>query len=327
VTHSLRAWAETWPLVRPFAISRGTKTQAHVIVCVVEGEGCIGRGECVPYARYGESVGSVLASIRESAPAIAAGMDRPGLIERLPAGAARNAIDCALFDWEAKSQGRPAWDIAGVAVPAEQTTAETIALDDVEGMARAARLVSDRPLLKVKVPRDDVIARLTAVRRAAPSAGLIVDANEAWDRQTLDMVCQPLADLGVKMIEQPLPAGEDGALAGYRGVVPLCADESFHTAADLERLKPLYQIMNIKLDKAGGLTAALALARAVHAAGLHVMIGCMVATSLAIAPALLLGSLATVIDLDGPLWLARDRAPALAIRAGRIAPPPAELWG
>ncbi|MFZ1414736.1 MAG: N-acetyl-D-Glu racemase DgcA [Defluviicoccus sp.] len=327
MTRSLRAWAETWPLARPFAISRGTKTQAHVIVCTVEEDGCIGRGECVPYARYGESVGSVLASIREAAPVIAAGLDRPGLIERLPAGAARNAIDCALFDWEAKAQGRRAWDIAGVAAPAVQTTAETIALDDVDGMARAARALSDRPLLKVKVGGYDVIARVAAVRRAAPRARLIVDANEAWDRQTLDAVCQPLADLSVEMIEQPLPADEDGALAGYRGLVPLCADESFHTAADLERLKPLFRIMNIKLDKAGGLTAALALARQVHAADLRIMVGCMVATSLAIAPALLLGTLATVIDLDGPLWLANDRTPGLTIRAGRIGPPPAELWG
>ena len=327
MTRSLRAWAETWPLARPFAISRGTKTQAHVIICVVEGDGCIGRGECVPYGRYGESTGSVLASIREAAPAIAAGLDRPGLLERMPAGAARNAIDCALFDWEAKVQRRPAWDIAGVAAPAEQTTAETIGLGDVEAMARTARALSDRPLLKVKVGRDDVMARVAAVRREAPRASLIVDANEAWDRQTLDTVCQPLADLGVEMIEQPLPAAEDDALAGYSGLVPLCADESFHTAADMERLKLLYRIMNIKLDKAGGLTAALALARAVRAAGLEVMIGCMVATSLAIAPALLLGTLAKVIDLDGPLWLARDRTPSLSIRAGRIPPPPAALWG
>ena len=327
MTRSLRAWAETWPLARPFAISRGTKTQAHVIVCAVEGDGGIGRGECVPYGRYGENAGSVLASIREAAPAIAAGMDRPALLTLFPAGAARNALDCALLDWEAKVQGRPAWNIVGVAAPSVQTTAETVALDDIEGMARAARLVSDRPLLKVKVGRDDVIARVAAVRSAAPHARLLVDANEAWDRPTLEAVCQPLADLGVEMIEQPLPAAEDEALAGYGGPVPLCADESFHTAADLKRLQPLYQIMNIKLDKAGGLTAALALARTVHAAGLDVMIGCMVATSLAIAPAMLLGTLATLIDLDGPLWLARDRAPGLSFHAGRIDPPPAELWG
>lgn len=324
---SLRAWEESWPLARPFAIARGTKTEARVVVCAVEGDGVIGRGECVPYARYGESVGSVLATVRAAGPDVAAGLDRSALLHRLPAGAARNALDCALYDWEAKRQGRRAWEIAGLPAPGILPTAETIVLDDAGRMAAAARELRDRPLLKVKVGRADVVARLAAVRAAAPRARLIVDANEAWDRPTLSAVCEPLAALGVEMIEQPLPAGEDAALASYRGPIPLCADESFHTPADLDRLAPLYQVMNIKLDKAGGLSAALTLAQDVQARGLGVMIGCMVATSLAIAPALVIGALATVLDLDGPLWLARDRTPGLRIEGGRIAPPEPALWG
>ena len=321
---------EVWPLARPFTISRGTKTAAEVVVAEVSGERdghrIVGRGECVPYPRYSESVDAVLTTLRAEAGAIAAGLQRRDLLERMPAGAARNALDCALWDFEAKDTGIPAWRRAGMVEPKPAVTAETIALGSPDAMAAAARELRDRPLLKLKLGGEAVVPCVRAVREAAPLARLIVDANESWNLDLLKQVTPELADLGVAMIEQPLPAGADAALAGFASAVPLCADESCHDAADLAKLDG-YRAVNVKLDKAGGLTAALALARAARDAGLGVMLGCMVGTSLAMAPAMVLAGLADVVDLDGPLWLARDRTPPLRFERGIVYPPDPALWG
>ncbi len=327
MTRRLRVRRESWPLARPFSIARGTKTSADVVVAEIEDDGIVGRGECVPYARYGETIEGVVARLEIERGAIADGLDRHALQTRLPAGAARNALDCALWDFDAKAAGRPAWEMAGVAPPQPTVTAETIGLDNPEAMGRAAARLAGRPLLKIKLDGEHIVERVTAVRTAAPKARLIVDANEAWDLARLDAAGPALAALGVAMIEQPLPAACDAALAGYRGPIALCADESMHTAADIAGLAPRYQMVNIKLDKAGGLTEALRAVAAARAAGLGIMVGCMVCTSLAIAPALLLAAAAGVVDLDGPLWLARDRAPALHYRDGLLLPAPAALWG
>lgn len=321
---------EVWPLARPFTISRGTKTAAEVVVAEVgTGRGerrIVGRGECVPYPRYRESVDAVLTALCAEAGAVADGLGRDNLLGRMPAGAARNALDCALWDLEAKDTGVPAWWRAGVAEPKPAVTAETVALGHPDAMAAAARALQDRPLLKLKLGDDDVVSCVSAVRKAAPLARLIVDANESWSLDLLKKVTPELVNLKVAMIEQPLPAGADAALAEFASPVPLCADESCHDLADLARLGG-YRMVNVKLDKAGGLTAALALARAARDAGLGVMVGCMVGTSLAMAPAMLLAGLADVLDLDGPLWLARDRVPPLRFERGIVYPPDPALWG
>jgi len=324
---TLRVSAESWPLRRPFAIARGTKTTAEVVVAEIACGGVTGRGECVPYPRYGETATDVVAAIEALASAIADGLDRDTLTETLPPGAARNAVDCALWDLEAKAAGRRAWDLAGLEVPEPTVTAETIGLGTVEDMAADAAALTDRPLLKVKVGCDAVVERLQAVRDAAPAARLVVDANEGWDLEILQAVGDDLAALGVEMIEQPLPAGDGGGLDADACPVPLCADESCHTAADLGRLVGRYRLVNIKLDKTGGLTGALDLARAARAVGFGIMVGCMVGTSLAMAPATLLTGFADVVDLDGPLWLARDRDPGLRFENGTVFPPDAALWG
>jgi L-alanine-DL-glutamate epimerase-like enolase superfamily enzyme len=318
---------ERWPLVRPFTIARGSKSEAVVVVACIETDAGIGRGECVPYARYGESVEAVVEAIESLAPAIEAGVDRRALLDLLPAGAARNALDCALVDLTCRETGRPAWQLLEMPAPATVVTAETIALADIDDMAAAAAHLARRPLLKIKVGADDVVARVARVRAEAPLARLIVDANEAWTMALLEEVLPALAREGVVMIEQPLPAGADASLAGFVSPIPLCADESCHTALGLDRLPNGYAMVNIKLDKAGGLLAATELARAARDRGLAVMVGCMVATSLAIAPALLLAGTADIVDLDGPVWLAADRQPGLSISNGLIAAPPPGLWG
>jgi L-Ala-D/L-Glu epimerase len=330
---------EVWPLARPFTISRGTKSRAEVVVAEISaeigaggnaagshGRRIVGRGECVPYPRYGETVEAVVAALRARADALADDLTPVALLQRMPAGAARNALDCALWDFEAKRSGVPAWMRAGVAEPRPAVTAETVALASPEAMAAAAHALCDRPLLKLKLGAEAVVERVAAVRQAAPRARLIVDANEGWSFGLLTEVTPELAVLGIEMIEQPLPAGADAALAGFASPVPLCADESCHGIEDLAKLAG-YRMVNVKLDKAGGLTAALALARAARAAGLAVMVGCMVGTSLAMAPALLLAGLAEIIDLDGPLWLAHDRTPPLRFEGGVVHPPDPDLWG
>jgi len=318
---------ESWPLARAFTISRGSKTEARVVTVTLEREGAVGRGECVPYARYGETVEGVMAALEAARPAIEAGGGRDRVAALLEPMAARNALDCALWDLEAKSTGRPAWSLAGLPEPRPLVTAYTLSLDEPERMGEAAWLERDRPLLKLKLGRAGDRERLAAVRRAAPDARLIVDANEGWSEEDLPALFVACADQGVELIEQPLPAGADAALVRIQHPVPVGADESAHRADTLHELAGRYDAVNIKLDKTGGLTEALAMASQARAQGFGVMVGCMVATSLSMAPAVLLAQGASVVDLDGPLLLARDRDPGLTYQGSLLEPPRPELWG
>lgn len=321
----LIARSESWPLNRPFRISRGVKTAAEVVVVELHEEGRSGAGEAVPYARYGESSASVMAQIESVRSALEAGMTRAALQIALPPGAARNAVDCALWDLEAQLTRRSVADLAGIVVPSEIITAVTISLDTPERMAEAAAGLTAAPLLKVKVDASEPLAQLRAVRAAAPAARLIVDPNESWSPALLERLLPDIAALDADLIEQPAPAADDAALEHIASPVPICADESAHTSADLERIAPRYQAVNIKLDKAGGLTEALAMRARAEALGLTIMVGCMVCTSLAIAPALLLTVGVPFADLDGPWWLARDRDNGVRISDGRLHP--SALWG
>jgi len=323
----LAARAEHWPLATAFVISRGAKTQADVVVAEIVESAYRGRGEAVPYARYGETVEGVLRQIEAVRGQIEAGAGCKELQELLPAGAARNALDCALWDLAAKKAGVRAWVLAGRARLDPVKTCFTISLGDPEIMAQAARANARRPMLKVKIGGPDDLEGVAAVQAAAPRARLIVDANEALTFDELRRLAPEFARLGVKLLEQPLPAGDDAVLEGYDSPVPLCADESLHTRGELAACAARYGLVNVKLDKAGGLTEALALAGAAKAMGLGVMVGCMVATSLAMAPAVILAQGAPFVDLDGPLLLARDREPGLAITGSLIEPPSADLWG
>lgn len=327
MTRRVDARAESWPLARPFAISRGVKTAADTVVVEIEHDGAIGRGECVPYPRYGESQQSVLAAVHGIADRLKGGLDRIGLLQVLPAGAARNAVDAALWDLEAKTGGRRVWQLAGLPEPGPVDTAVTIGIDTPEAMAERAKELSDYPLLKVKLDREQVMERLAAIREAAPAPRLVVDPNEGWDVGMLAALVRPLADLGCEMIEQPVPAGDDAGLREISSPVPICADEACHTASDLDRLQRLYDMVNIKLDKTGGLTAALELKKRAEAGGFGLMVGCMVAGSLAMAPAVLVAQACRIVDLDGPILLKQDRDPSLAIEAATIQPPAPELWG
>ena len=311
------AVAERWPLAAPFAIARGVKDHAEVVVATVDDGRCQGRGECVPYGRYGETVADVLACVD----GFAGPFERQALLTAMPPGAARNAIDCALWDLAAQHAGHPAWELAGVPRPTPCATAYTLSLDAPAAMAAAAAAVRQRPLLKLKLGSGDIdadIARLRAVRRTS-AARLIVDANEAWSLAELEAFMPAAQEAGVALVEQPLPAAQDAALAGRRFPVPLAADESIHDGANLAEVAERYQAVNIKLDKAGGLTQALALVRKAQTMQLGIVVGCMVGTSLAMAPALLLATFADVVDLDGPLLLARDRPPGLAYEDGQVA--------
>ena len=318
---------ESWPIAGAFVIARGAKTEARVLVAEITDGPHRGRGEATPYPRYGESVDGCLAEIERVRETIEAGADRLQLQRLLEPGAARNVLDCALWDLEAKAAGRRAWTLAGFPRLEAVQTCFTLSLAPAPEMAEAARAAAHRPVLKLKIGGPDDLDRVEAVRAAAPAARLVVDANEALDLDTLRRVAPDFARLGVILIEQPLPAGHDEALEGYDSPVPLCADESLHTRAELPACARRYACVNIKLDKAGGLTEALALRSAARASGLEVMAGCMVATSLAMAPALMVAQGAAVVDLDGPLLLARDRQPGLAITDSMIAPPEADLWG
>ncbi|MEM7170914.1 MAG: N-acetyl-D-Glu racemase DgcA [Pseudomonadota bacterium] len=318
---------ESWPLAQVFTISRGSKTDAQVAVAELAQGGQVGRGECVPYARYGESLDSVVAQIETLRADLAAGMTRQDLQSALPAGAARNALDCAFWDLEAKTAGQRVWDLAGLPAPGPVTSAYTLSLDSAEKMRASAAENAHRPLLKLKLSGPDDLARVEAVRAGAPDARLIVDANEGWDLRDYETLAGPLKGLGVEMIEQPLPAGQDQDLATLDRSVPLCADESCHDRGSLTALKGRYDIVNIKLDKTGGLTEALKLKAAAEAAGFGIMVGCMVATSLAMAPALLVAQGAAIVDLDGPLLMAKDRANGLTFEGSLVHPPKAELWG
>jgi L-alanine-DL-glutamate epimerase-like enolase superfamily enzyme len=324
---TLRVATERWPIAGAFTISRGSKTEAEVVVAEVSDGLYRGRGECVPYARYDETAEDVGAAIAALAPQVAAGLDRAALQRLLPAGAARNALDCALWDLAAKRAGRPVHELAGVAPPAPRVTAYTISLGSPDVMAEAAAKAAARPLLKVKLGQPGDAERIRAVRAAAPAAELIVDANEGWTTESLAENLAACAAAGVTLVEQPLPADDDAALAACAHSIPVCADESVHDRASLARLAGKYDAVNIKLDKTGGLTEALALADEAERNGFALMVGCMIATSLAIAPALLLATRARVVDLDGPLLLARDRPHGLRYDESRVHPAGPELWG
>ncbi|WP_395665057.1 N-acetyl-D-Glu racemase DgcA [Methylocella sp.] len=318
---------ERFPIAGTFAISRGVKTEAVVIVATLEGEGARGRGECVPYARYGESVERALADVETARAALEAGAGRDALQALLAPGAARNALDCALWDFEAKRSGRRVHEIAGLPAPRAVSTAFTLSVGTPEDMATAARRAAARPLLKVKLAGEGDEARLAAVRAAAPAATLIVDANEAWAPHDLERRLEACARAGVALVEQPLPAGRDEALARIARPVPVCADESVHARAGLAALRERYDAVNLKLDKTGGLTEMLACARDARALGFDLFVGCMVASSLAMAPALLVAGEARYVDLDGPLLLARDRPEGLVYEGSQILPAPPALWG
>ncbi|MBS3647063.1 dipeptide epimerase [Pseudaminobacter sp. 19-2017] len=327
MTRVLLAQPESFPIAGSFTISRGSKTEAEVICCTIVENGTAGRGECVPYRRYGETIASVLAAIEERRADIERGITREELIEAMPAGAARNALDCALWDLEAKRSGRTVAQMLAIARPEPITTAFTLSLDTPEKMAAQARANSDRPLLKVKIGGQGDVERVQAVVEAAPRSRIILDANEGWTEADLAENLEMAARLGVSLVEQPLAAGQDEALRGISRPVSVCADESVHTADHLERLVGLYDAVNIKLDKAGGLTAALQLKTRARELGFGIMVGCMVGTSLGMAPAVLLAQDADFVDLDGPLLLARDREPGLIYAGSLVSPPSSDLWG
>lgn len=318
--------SERFPIAGTFTISRGSRTEAEVIACTIADGPHRGHGECVPYRRYGETMESVLAEIEAARGLVEAGSDRTALLAAMPAGAARNALDCALWDLEAKASGIPVANRLGI-TPAALETAYTLSLDTAEAMAAQARANAGRPLLKVKLGADGDVERIRAVIRAAPSSRIILDANEGWSEEDVAGKLATAAELGVALVEQPLPAGRDGILKEIAHPVPVCADESVHQAGDLDALAGLYDAVNIKLDKAGGLTEALRLRDLARAMGFGVMVGCMVGTSLAMAPAVLLAQGADFVDLDGPLLLARDREPGLVYRGSLVVPPSPALWG
>ncbi|MGK7651091.1 N-acetyl-D-Glu racemase DgcA [Roseovarius sp. B08] len=314
---------DVFRLAQVFTISRGSRTEAKVLTVRVTQDGVTGWGECVPYARYDETLDSVTAQI-ESLPEE---VSREKLYDLLPAGAARNAVDCALWDLQAKQAGTRVWDLAGLPAPGPEITAYTLSLDDPEKMQEQAAKNAHRPLLKIKLGTPDDMPRLEAVRVGAPGAKIIVDANEGWSAEVYADLAPHLVRLGVALVEQPLPAAEDEALLGVERPVPVCADESCHDRASLPNLKGKYDMVNIKLDKTGGLTEALALREAALAEGYDVMVGCMIGSSLAMAPAVLVAQGATVTDLDGPLLLAEDRDEPLIFDAAGVHPPTAKLWG
>lgn len=321
--------AQSWPIAGAFTISRGSKTEARVVVASVTENGLTGRGECVPYARYGESEKDVVAAIKAQQQALSDGMTREQLQRAMPRGAARNALDCALWDLEAKLAGRQVWELAGLMVPRALTTAYTLSLGTPDEMREAARAAAHRPLLKLKLGdgSNEDIARVEGVRAGAPNAALIVDANEGWKAEDVLPMAHELARLGVSLIEQPVPAQDDEVLRGIESPVPLCADESAHGLEGMKRLVGLYDFVNVKLDKTGGLTEALSVMRCAKRRNLRVMVGCMVATSLAMAPAMLIAQMADYVDLDGPLLLARDREPSLRYEGSLVYPPEPALWG
>jgi len=324
---TLRVRAESWPVRGHWTIARGSVTEIDVVVVEMEAEGVLGRGECRPYPRYGESVDSVIAAIEPLAQGVAGGLDRQGLQRALPPGAARNAVDCAFWDLEAKRAGHRVWQFLGLSPPKPVATAYSLSLDTAEAMGRSAAENAERPMLKLKLSGPDDLARVEAVRANAPRARLIVDANEGWSLDDYVSLAPKLDVLGVELIEQPLPAGEDAVLASLHRPVPVCADESCHDTKSLADLVGRYDAVNIKLDKTGGLTEALRLADAARAQGFTIMIGSMLSTSLAIAPATLLAQNAAVVDLDGPLLLARDREHGLHYEGSLVSPPEPELWG
>ncbi len=318
---------ESWPLQQPFVISRLRQETAELVVVELAQDGLVGRGETERAEAFDPGAAPVVEEIERVRAEIEQGATRHELLSLLPAGNARTAVDCALWDLEAKAAGRPAWELAGLEEPGPTSTAYTLSLGAPEAMAAEAARNAARPLLKLKLGGAGDLERVAAVRAAAPNCRLIADANEGWKDIDLEVFLRGLADLGVALLEQPLPAGHDAALAELEHPLPVCADESFRDRASLAALAGRYDCVNIKLDKAGGLTEALAAARAAQAAGFRLMLGCNVGTSLSMAPACLLAGLADFVDLDGPLLLARDRNPGLTYRGSVITPPTPALWG
>jgi L-Ala-D/L-Glu epimerase len=324
---TLAARHDRFALNKPFRISRGVKTEADVVTVSIRAEGVEGRGEGVPYPRYGESVETALAAIDGVRPAIEAGAGREELLALLPAGAARNALDCALWDLEARLAGTSVATLIGAEEPGPVASALTVVIDTPMMMAVAARRIADAPLLKVKVDGRLPDAQIRAVRNAAPNARLIVDPNESWDRRLVEAMQPLLEELKIDLLEQPVSADGDAWLEGFRPRVPIAADESVHTAEDLDQVAARYQVVNVKLDKAGGLTEGLALADAARARGLGLMTGCMVSSSLSIAPALHIARMSDFVDLDGPVWLAEDRPGGVEDKGGNLYPPVKGFWG
>ncbi|WP_442680398.1 N-acetyl-D-Glu racemase DgcA [Sphingomonas sp. ASY06-1R] len=323
----LTARIERWPVAGAFTISRGAKTHVDVVVAEIAADGHVGRGEGTAIYYHGETAGNVLEQLQTQIDAVANGLTRAELQTRLPRGAARNALDAALWDLEAKRTGTPVWQLAGLAEPAPQITAFTISVADPAKMEADARASAHLPLLKLKLAGEGDEARVAAVRRGAPAARLIVDANESWTGRDIAAEAARLADHGVELIEQPVRAGEDALLDGVKAAIPFAADESCQDRSDLARCAGRYQAINIKLDKSGGLTEALALAREGRDMGLEIMIGCMLGTSLGMAPPFLLGAQARWVDLDGALLLAEDRPSPMTAAGGYLSPPAATLWG
>ncbi len=318
---------DSFKLAQVFTISRGSRTSAEVITVQLQADNCIGYGECVPYARYGESLDSVNAQIQSVAGALAEGMNRHELQSALPAGTARNALDCALWDLEAKQSGSTVWQLAGLDEPKAIVSCYTLSLDEPKNMLASAAKHAHLPILKIKLGGEGDIERLQAVREGAPNSKLVVDANEGWSVQQYQATAPTMLELGVELVEQPLPADNDAALLGVERVLPTCADESCHDTASLEKLAGKYDYINIKLDKTGGLTEALKLREAAINEGYKIMVGCMVSTSLAMAPAVLVAQGAQVVDLDGPLLLAEDRTPAIKFKGATMSPADPLLWG
>ncbi|MEN8838838.1 MAG: N-acetyl-D-Glu racemase DgcA [Celeribacter marinus] len=320
---SITVTPQAFRLAEAFVISRGARTEAKVLTARIERGGIVGQGECVPYSRYGESMESVTAQIE----ALPVGITRTELQEALPAGAARNAVDCALWDLEAKAAGKRVWTLLDLPAPIAMITAYTLSLGEPGAMQMAAAKHAHRPLLKIKLGTPDDMARLEAVRRGAPKSRIIVDANEGWSAEVYNELAPHMVRLGVDLVEQPMPAGADDMLGEIARPLPVCADESCHDRASLPALKGKYDMVNIKLDKTGGLTEALALRTQALAEHYGVMVGCMVGSSLAMAPAVIVAQGAAVVDLDGPLLLAEDRADPLAYDVDGVHPPAAALWG
>lgn len=324
---TLQAQHDRFALSRPFRIARGVKIAADAITVTLVQDGVQGRGEGIPYPRYGESVEGAVAAIEEARGAIEAGVDRHALLDLMPAGAARNAVDCAMWDLEARLAGSDVAAMIGAPAPGPLPSALTIGIDTPDAMGQAAAAVAGAPLVKVKVDAEDPAARIRAVRAAAPDAALIVDPNESWDRRVLEAVQDVLVEAGVALLEQPVPAADDEWLEGFRSAVPICADEAIHVAADLDIVARRYDAVNVKLDKTGGLTAALELAEAARAGGLGLMTGCMISSSLSIAPALHIAAMSDFADLDGPLWLLEDRPGGVRDEGGILLPPSPGFWG
>jgi L-Ala-D/L-Glu epimerase len=320
----LECYSESWPIAGRFTIARGSKTAADVVVVKLTHHGVSGWGECVPYARYNETVPQVLAALEAVRPQIERG-DTAAMLA-LPY-AAQNALDCAMWDLTCKMENVPAWQKLGLPEPTAQTTAYTLSLDTPTAMAAAAMAATGRTLLKLKLGRDGDVERLSAIRTAVPNARLIVDANEGWSTDILPTMLEACAQYGVELVEQPLPASDDEALRGLARNTIICADESAHGVESLNALKGKYDAVNIKLDKTGGLTSALAMAVQAKADGLKIMVGCMLATSLAMAPAYLVAQLADYVDLDGPLLLTKDRDNGITYNGSVMLPPPRALWG